>query len=49
MTIVLEIARSWKLTGMPIKDFSAWLTSPFFDDIVINLQEELLKRKEFNG
>jgi hypothetical protein len=50
VTIVLQIARrSWELTGMPIKDLSAWLTSPLLDDIVIDLQEELLKREEWNG
>lgn len=30
---------------MPINDFSAWLTSPFFADIVTGLQEGPLKRR----
>lgn len=36
VAIVMEIAtKLGKLTGMPMKDLSAWLTSPFLDDDIV--------------
>lgn len=38
-----------KLTGMPMKDFSAWLTSPFFADIVTVSSGKFAEEVESKG